>query len=262
MAMVEDGRDGDPALAAVLSPAPPTCPRRAMVLAAGRGTRLRALGMARPKPLIEVGDRALIDHALDALAEAGVEKTVVNAHHHADLLAHHLEARERPSIRLNREEALLDTGGGVAAALPQLGGEPFFVLNSDLVWTRLARSLASLGATWRDAAMDVLLLLYPTVRHHDYEGRGDFRLDAVGRVQRRHEAAVAPYVYTGAQLLHPRAFEDMPDGSFSMNAVWDRAAERGRLFGIVHQGEWIDAGTPERLGRAREVIDARQGRFL
>lgn len=249
--------------ALALVPAPPIRLRRAMVLAAGRGTRLGGLTLGTPKPLLEVGARALIDRALDALAAVGIEEAVVNTHHLAETVEHHLASRTSPAIRISREETLLETGGGVCAALPLLGVDPFVVLNADLVWSRLEVSLGRLAAAWRDAAMDALLLLHPTVRLRDYAGRGDFMLDAAGRATRRPEAHTVPFVFTGAQILHPRVFEGTPEGPFSLNLVYDRAEAAGRLFGLVHDGDWSDVGTPESLRRARaEAADARQGRFL
>lgn len=249
--------------ALALSPAPPLRVRRAMVLAAGRGTRLGGLTLSTPKPLLEVGGRTLIDRALDALVALGVEDAVVNTHHLAEEVERHLAGRATPRIRVRREETLLETGGGVRAALPLLGPDPFLVLNADLVWTRLEDSLRRLTVAWRDEAMDALLLLHPTVRLRDYTGRGDFMLDAAGRATRRPEAHTVPFVFTGVQILHPRALEGTPDGPFSLNLAYDRAEAAERLFGLVHDGDWTDAGTPESLRRARaEAADARQGRFL
>lgn len=239
-------------------------PSAAMVLAAGKGTRLAQASNGLPKPLVEVAGRPLIDHALDTLVDAGVERAVVNTHHMAEQIERHLAGRTRPEIMISREDRLLNTGGGTAKALPLLGGEPFFVLNADLVWGECgSHALARLAARWEDDAMDALLLLYPTARVFGYDGLGDFLCDPIGRLNARPERHVAPFMYTGAQLVHPRLFEGMEEGAFPFNDLWRKAETDGRLFGIVHDGEWLDAGTPERLAHARSALgDSRQGVLL
>jgi MurNAc alpha-1-phosphate uridylyltransferase len=210
-----------------------------MVLAAGRGERMRPLTDSRPKPMIEVKGRPMIDQLLDRLAEAGVEEAVVNLHHLGGLLRRHLEARKgSPRIRFSEEESLLDTGGGVARALPLLGEAPFFVANGDVVW---------LDAAWDPEAMDVLLLLQPGSGAFGYDGPGDFRMDPQGRLTRRSERKLAPFVYAGLHILHPRLLEGAPNGAFSLNLLWDRAAAAGRLFGLRHEGAWYHVGTPAAL---------------
>lgn len=235
-----------------------------MVLAAGRGTRLAAIPDLPPKPLVSVGGKPLIDHAIDLLAAAGVERVVVNTHHRAAEVEAHLARRTRPAIAVSHETDLLDTGGGVKNALPLLGGDPFFVTNADLIWEVGAeRALLRLADAWDPERMDALLLLYPTVRTFGYSGQGDFLCDQLGRVRRRPEWGVAPFLYTGVQLVHPRVFGAMPDGAFSFNRIWDAAEEAERLYGIVHDGIWLDAGTPARLERARaEMGEAGQGRLF
>ena len=239
-------------------------PQVAMVLAAGRGTRLGASSALLPKPLVTVGGRALIDHALDLLDGAGVRRAVVNTHHRADILELHLATRSKPAIGISREETLLDTGGGVKNALPVLCAPHFFVANTDLVWDVDAhRSLKRLGASWDDSAMDALLLLYPTAKAFGYGDLGDFFCDPLGKLQFRREGEVAPFLYTGIQIVHRRVFEDYPAAPFPMRHVWERVAEAGRLFGIVHDGEWLDAGTPARLAHARARFgEEAQGRLL
>lgn len=238
--------------------------RTGMVLAAGRGTRLAAIPDLPPKPLVAVGGKPLIDHAIDLLASAGVERVVVNTHHRAELIEAHLARRSAPEIAISREADLLDTGGGVKNALPLLGEEPFFVTNSDLIWEVGAeRALERMAAAWDPERMDALLLLYPTVRTFGYAGQGDFLCDPAGRLTRRPEWAVAPFLYTGVQLIHPRVFEGTPGGAFSFNRIWDAVQEAERLYGIVHDGIWLDAGTPARLERARtEMGEAGQGRLF
>ncbi len=220
-----------------------------MVLAAGLGKRMRPLTASRPKPLVQVAGRALIDHALDRLAEAGVGHAVVNVHYLADALAAHLAMRTAaPAITLSDERAaLLETGGGMVRAAPLLP-DPFFALNADNLWLDGPRDVfAELSAAWDAAQMDALLLL---VRHHDarnYLGQGDFRLDPLGRVSRPLPGRVAPYIYTGVQLVSQRLLRDAPAGPFSTNLLWDRALGEGRLFGVVHTGKWAEVGTPQAI---------------
>jgi MurNAc alpha-1-phosphate uridylyltransferase len=227
-------------------------PTRAMVLAAGIGKRMRPITVTTPKPLVEVGGRALIDRALDRLDEAGVGSVVVNIHYLPDLIRVHVGRRRRPQIVISDERGgLLDTGGGVAKALPHFGEEPFYLLNSDSFWLEGPRpNLDWLAGGWRDEAMDALLLVAPTVRAVGYSGRGDFRMDAAGRLRRRAERDVAPFVYAGAAILHPRLFADCPPGPFSLNLVFDRAIADGRLYGVRMDGLWIHVGTPQAVGEA------------
>ena len=235
---------------------PPTAPHRAMVLAAGLGKRMRPITVTTPKPLIEVGGRSLIDRALDSLEKAGVETVVVNVHYLADLVGVHVARRRRPEIVVSDERAgLLDTGGGVVKALPLLGEKPFYLLNSDSFWIEGARpNLEWLAAGWRDDSMDALLLVAATVRTIGYHGNGDFRMDPAGRLVRRPEREVVPFVYAGAAILHPRLFENAPSGPFSLNVLFDRAMEAGRLFGVRLDGLWLHVGTPDAIGEAEMTI--------
>jgi len=227
-----------------------------MVLAAGIGKRMRPITVTTPKPLVEVGGRALIDHGLDRLEQAGVESVVVNVHYLPDLIRVHLGHRRTPRISVSDErDRLLDTGGGIAKALPDLGADPFYLLNSDSFWIEGPRpNLEWLAAGWRDDAMDALLLIASTVRSIGYHGRGDFRMDPVGRLFRRPEREVAPFAYAGAAILHPRLFADCPAGSFSLNLLFDRAIASGRLHGVRMDGRWIHVGTPEAVGEAELSI--------
>jgi MurNAc alpha-1-phosphate uridylyltransferase len=232
-------------------------PKRAMILAAGLGKRMRPLTVTTPKPLIEVNGRALIDYGLDRLERAGVEETVVNVHYLADQLEQHLARRRRsPAIAISDErERLLDTGGGIVKALPRLGPAPFYLLNSDSFWIEGARpNLDWLAAGWRDDAMDALLLVAATVRAVGYTGPGDFRMDPAGRLLRRGERDVAPFVYAGAAILHPRLFAGAPADAFSLNTLFNRAIENGRLFGMRLDGLWLHVGTPEAIGEAELTI--------
>lgn len=231
-------------------------PNRAMILAAGIGKRMRPITATIPKPLVEVGGRSLIDHGLDRLERAGVEMAVVNVHYLADLLRAHVSRRERPKVIVSDErDKLLDTGGGIAKALPHLGDSPFYVINSDSFWIEGPRpNLDWLAGGWNGDTMDALLLLASTVRSVGYNGRGDFLMDPDGHLVRRPERKVAPFAYSGAAILHPRLFADCPDGPFSLNRLFDKAIESDRLFGIRMDGTWLHVGTPETIGAAEISI--------
>jgi MurNAc alpha-1-phosphate uridylyltransferase len=227
-----------------------------MVLAAGLGTRLRPITETIPKPLVEIAGRTLIDHAIDRLALAGVERVVVNVHYKAAMVAAHLARRDHPRIELSEEAELLDTGGGVARAVPLLG-EAFFVVNSDVFWLDSKDSaLLRLASAFDPASMDAVLLLQPTVTAIGYEGHGDYFLDSVGRPSRRHEREVAPYLFAGIQLLHRRLFDEVPGSTFSLVRLFDRAEAAGRLGAIVHDGEWYHIGTPQGLATTRDRLSS------
>ncbi|WP_208999902.1 nucleotidyltransferase family protein [Stappia sediminis] len=231
-------------------------PKRAMVLSAGIGKRMRPITATTPKPLIEVAGRALIDHALDKLAKAGVETCIVNVHYLADLVEVHVSRRTSPKIVISDERGeLLETGGGITKALPHLGDEPFFLLNSDSTWIEgVTPNLEHLVRHWDDARMDVLLLLSETVTSVGYDGRGDFDMDKEGRLTRRNERSVSPFAYAGAAILHPRLFEGAPEGAFSLNVLFDRALEDGRLFGVQMEGIWLHVGTPSAIADAERAV--------
>jgi MurNAc alpha-1-phosphate uridylyltransferase len=227
-----------------------------MVLAAGLGMRMRPLTDTRPKALVEVMGRSLIDHALDRLAAAEVNLAVVNLHHFADQIEAHLVRRTRPKLIFSDErEGLLNTGGGTAKALSQLGTAPFFLLNSDSLWIEGATpNLARLGQAFDAGRMDALLLLAPTVTAIGYDGRGDYFMDARGALRRRTGDEKAPFVYAGAAILSPMFFESAPDGAFPLTPLFDRAQEKGRLFGLVLEGTFLHVGTPAALAAAEEAI--------
>lgn len=231
-------------------------PKRAMILAAGLGKRMRPVSATTPKPLVEVAGRALIDHGLDRLERAGAETVVVNVHYLADLVSTHVARRLHPEIIVSDERSrLLDTGGGIAHALPLLGNEAFYLLNADSFWIEGARpNLDWLAAGWKDGEMDALLLVAATVEAVGYTGRGDFRMDPSGRLVRRAERDVAPFVYAGAAILHPRLFADVSRDPFSLNLLFDRAIEAGRLFGVRLDGLWLHVGTPEAIREAELTI--------
>lgn len=240
------------------SPAPIHLPRSAMVLAAGRGERMRPLTETTPKPLVKVRGVALIDHVLDKLATAGVERVCVNVHYLADAIEQHLAARRRPQIAISDErQKLLGTGGGIANCLAQLGGAPFFLLNADSIWLDGVRpNLERLAAAFDPATMDALLLLAATASSIGYSGRGDFRMRPDGRLQSRAEREVAPFVYAGVAVLAPALFDGAPDGAFPLTRLFRRAEESGRLFGLRLEGVWMHVGTPEAIEAAEAAIVA------
>jgi MurNAc alpha-1-phosphate uridylyltransferase len=231
-------------------------PRRAIVLAAGLGARMRPLTDTKPKPLIEVGGKALIDHVLDRLATAGVAETVVNVHYLAEQIEQHLKARCAPKVVISDERGiLLDTGGGVVKALPLLGEEPFFVVNSDTIWIEgVQGNLARLASSFDQDRMDALLLLAPTAGSIGYGGRGDFAMTPEGRLIRRAERDVAPFVYAGTALVSPRLLAEAPAGAFSLNRMFDRAIEAERLCGLRLEGTWMHVGTPDAIKAAEAAI--------
>jgi MurNAc alpha-1-phosphate uridylyltransferase len=231
-------------------------PNRAIVLAAGLGTRMRPYNGHIPKPLVEIGGKSLIDYSLDRLADAGVERAVVNVHHLADALERHLAPRQRPQIVISDERgALLGTGGGIAKALPQLGDEPFFLVNSDTVWLDGVKpNFRRLAEAYDPETMDALLLLAPITDSIGYAGRGDFAMLPDGRLRRRRENQVVPFVYAGAAILSPALFADVPAGAFPLTFLFDRAGANGRLFGLRLEGVWMHVGTPEAVAAAEAAL--------
>lgn len=231
---------------------------KAMVLAAGLGTRMRPLTDAMPKPMVPFHGKPLIDHVLDRLGDAGFEDAIVNVHYFADLLEAHVKARKAsPRITVSDErDALLDTGGGVVRAFPLFNNEPFLIHNSDCVWIEgLSSNLARLRAAWNPDTMDSLMLVTLGATSIGYDGHGDFEMDPEGRLKRRREGIEAPFAFTGVSIAHPRLFENAPSGRFSLNVLWDRAIAKGRLFGIRLDGTWMHIGTPEAVRDAEQWID-------
>ena len=233
-------------------------PNRAIVLAAGLGTRMRPYNGHIPKPLVEIGGKSLIDYSLDRLADAGVESVVVNVHHLADILERHLAPRQRPHVVISDERGeLLGTGGGIAKALPKLGDAPFFLVNSDTVWLDGVRpNFTRMAEAFDPQTMDVLLLLAATTNSIGYSGRGDFAMLPDGRLRRRRENEVVPFVYAGAAVLSPALFADAPKGAFSLTVLFERAAENNRLFGLRLEGVWMHVGTPEAVAAAEAALAA------
>jgi MurNAc alpha-1-phosphate uridylyltransferase len=227
----------------------------AMVLAAGLGKRMRPLTASQPKPLVRVAGKPLIDHALDRLAEAGVGRAVVNVHYLADALEAHVTARTAPQVTVSDERALLlETGGGMVKALPHLP-DPFFALNADNVWLDGPNTgFAELSHRWNPAEMDALLLLVPHARAANFNGPGDFHMDPNGLLSRRKDGRIAPFIYTGIQLVSHRLLREAPKGAFSTNILWNRAIEEGRLYGLSFGGLWFEVGTPQAIRPTEEAL--------
>jgi len=228
----------------------------AMIMAAGLGKRMRPLTATRPKPLVRVADRALIDHALDKLTEAGVARAVVNVHYLPDAMVAHLEQRTEPAVTISDERAqLMDTGGGLVKAMPLIGSDPFFCLNSDNIWLDGPQNVfQQLSAAWDPEKMDALLLLVPHARAFNYRGKGDFHLDPLGRISRRRPGRIAPFIYSGIQLVSNAFMRDAPDGVFSTGVLWNRAIGEGRLYGVTHTGLWFEVGEPGMIAPTEEAL--------
>jgi MurNAc alpha-1-phosphate uridylyltransferase len=232
-------------------------PDTAMVMAAGLGKRMRPLTATRPKPLIEVGGKPLLDHVLDRLRAAGVRKVVVNVHYLADALQAHLErVADGLDVTISDErDLLLETGGGLVRAQSLIGCDPFLAINSDNLWVDgPADTLKLLASHWDGSKMDALLLLVPQARALNHKGLGDFHMDRAGRLRRRGRSRVAPFVYTGVQIVSKALLKDAPDGPFSTNILWDRAIAAGRCYGAVHQGLWFDVGNPESIRATEQAL--------
>ncbi|WP_174285405.1 nucleotidyltransferase family protein [Sphingomonas bacterium] len=242
-----------------IRPAPGgTVPRTAMVMAAGIGKRMRPLTATRPKPLVEVAGKALIDHVLDRLRTAGVERVIVNVHYLADALEAHL-GRHADGLEIvisDERGALLETGGGLVKARDLFADEPLLVVNSDNLWLDgPVDAIRLLASRWDDMTMDALLLVVPLARAHNHTGSGDFHLAPDGRITARREPGrVAPFTYTGVQIVHPRLIVDWPEGAFSTNLFWDRAVAAGLAYGQVHQGLWFDVGTPAAIAKTEALL--------
>jgi MurNAc alpha-1-phosphate uridylyltransferase len=239
----------------------PWRPKSAMVLAAGLGVRMRPLTDLLPKPMVRLKGKALIDHVLDRIAAAGIPHAVVNIHFQADALEAHLKTRERPRITISNERRkLLNTGGGVNKALSKLGDEPFLIHNSDSIWIEgVGSNLERLSHAVDPDRMDCLMLVAAGSDSLGYGGRGDFIMSPDGRLRRPAERELAPFVFAGVSIVHPRLFGGAPDGSFSLNLLWDRAIEAGRLYGLRLDGLWMHVGSPEALMQAERLIDANEG---
>jgi len=237
---------------------PAKVPQTAMIMAAGLGKRMRPLTATKPKPLIAVNGKALLDHVLEKLRDAGVKKVVVNVHYLADALEAHLASRDHglEVVISNERDLLMETGGGLIKAAPLIDSEPFLALNSDNLWIDgPADTLKLLASQWDGSKMDALLLLVPQARALNHKGMGDFHMDRAGRLRRRDRSHVAPFVFTGIQIVSKRLLRDAPEGPFSTNILWDRAIEEGRCFGAVHQGLWFDVGTPQSIQMTETALE-------
>lgn len=241
-----------------LRPNPDSPPiETAMVMAAGLGKRMRPLTATRPKPLVEVAGKPLLDHVFDRLRSAGIKRAVVNVHYLADALEAHLKRKVSDiEVTVSDERSkLLETGGGLVKALPLIGDDRFLVVNSDNFWIDgPIDAIHLLASRWDEERMDALLLVVPLARANCHAGRGDFHMDPLGRLSRRKPGRIAPFVYTGIQLVSRRLFEGAPDGAFSTNILWSRAIEAGRCFGVVHQGLWFDVGTPAAIAKTEALL--------
>ncbi len=227
----------------------------AMVMAAGMGKRMRPLTATQPKPMVRVAGKPLIDHTLDRLAEAGVAKVVMNVHYLADALEAHVATRDMPKVAISDErEMLLETGGGMIKAQGQLP-DPFFCLNSDNIWLEGPRNaFADLSARWDPDEMDALLLVVTHASAANFRAKGDFHLDPLGRASRRRSGRVAPFIYTGIQLVSHRLLRDAPEGKFSTNVLWNRAIEEDRLFGVAFTGKWFEVGNPQSIAPTEAAL--------
>lgn len=232
-------------------------PQKAMVFAAGLGTRMRPLTDTLPKPLIKVGGKPMLDHMLDRFADVGVREAIVNVHYRADQVEAHLAGRQHPHIIISDErDTLLDQAGGIRKALPLLGSEPFFICNTDAFWLEGPRSnIEALVARWNPAIMDILLLVAATTSSVGVDWPGDFLMHADGRLQKRAEREVAPFVYTGVGILKPALFKDAPAGPLRLAPYFFEAAARGKLFGQRLDGQWLHVGTPEAVAQAEHTIE-------
>ena len=236
---------------------PAEVPRTAMIMAAGLGKRMRPLTATKPKPLIDVAGKALLDHVIDHLRAAGVRKIVVNVHYLPDAVEAHLASRAHglEVVISDERDLLLETGGGLIKAEPLIDSDPFLAVNSDNFWVDgPADTLKLLASHWDDERMDALLLLVPLARAQNHRGMGDFHMDRLGRLRRRDRSRVAPFVFTGIQMLSKRLLRDAPDGPFSTNLLWNRAMEEGRCYGAVHQGLWFDVGTPKSIAMTEAAL--------
>jgi len=226
---------------------------QAMILAAGLGKRLRPLTDTTPKPLIAVGGKTLLDHALDQAAKAGVTHCVINTYHLAEQIHHHLKSRTQPHITFSDEAELLETGGGIAKALPHFHSKPFFVLNAD-IWWQDGGVFQQLSNRWDSEKMDALLLLVPLKRAIGYTGPGDYFLHPNGRARYRKNEPTAPYIFSGIRIVHPQLFAGQTVRPFSIIPLFHQAEQQDRLYGLIHEGPWGDIGTAASLEGVRKYV--------
>ncbi len=231
-------------------------PKKAMVMGAGLGKRMLPLTRDIPKPLVIFNSKPLIDHVLDGLGDAGIQTAVVNTHYHADKMHSHLSHRMAPEIIISHEDdELLETGGGAKKALHHFENDPFVIHNSDSIWAEGTKSnIQDLISHWDSEKMDCLLMLALISRSIGYQGRGDFYIEPDGKLRRRAPEETLPFVFAGVSIIHPKLFQNSPDGAFSLNVLWDRAIENGRLYGVCHEGTWLHLGDPKALEDAEEFV--------
>lgn len=237
---------------------PAEVPQTAMIMAAGLGKRMRPLTATKPKPLIEVAGQSLLDHVLERLKAAGVRKVIVNVHYLADAVEAHLATRSHglEIVISDERKLLMETGGGLVQAEPLIDSDPFLAINSDNLWIDgPADTLKLLASQWDEQRMNALLLLVPLARAENHKGMGDFHMGRDGRLRRRDKSRVAPFVFTGIQMISKRLLRDAPEGPFSTNILWTRAIEEGRCFGAVHQGLWFDVGTPKSISMTEATLE-------
>ncbi|NDE90981.1 MAG: nucleotidyltransferase family protein [Alphaproteobacteria bacterium] len=240
-------------------------PHTAFVLAAGHGMRMRPLTLETAKPLLKVGGETMLDQVLDRLIEAGVERAIVNAHYKAEQIEAHVKKRSAPQIIISKEDVLLDTGGGIKHALPHLGNDPVFAINSDLPWRDgTVPALKRLAQAFDVEKMDCLLLLMPLEKARGFKGaKGDFFMNGAinnaGELRRKNTDAPRPYVFVSAQIVKPQLYTGISETVFSNNKIWDAAEEKGRLFGIIHDAACYHVGTPEDLADANRRLDEHVG---
>ncbi|WP_378946347.1 nucleotidyltransferase family protein [Mesorhizobium sp. ANAO-SY3R2] len=230
-------------------------PAVAMVLAAGLGKRMRPITETMPKPLVRISGKTLLDWGLDSLAEVGVEKAVVNVHYLPDQIIEHVASRHAPRVKISDErDGLLDSAGGIVRARQELGADPFYIVNADTFWIDHGMpNLARLALAWDASRMDILLMLADLSQATGHSGGTDFLVEANGQLRR---AAGSPdgLIYAGAAIIHPRMFEDAPEGPVSLNRYFDQAISAGRLFGMQMHGSWITVGTPEAIAPAEAAV--------
>lgn len=232
----------------------------AMVLAAGLGTRMRPLTLTKPKPLLEVGGRTMLDHALDKLVNIGIQRVVVNTFYLPEQIEAHLNAREDVEVVISRESELLDTGGGIKNAREWLGDRPFFALNADLPWLDGPESsLKRMAAAWNPDTMDQLLLVMRREKARGFNGKGDFMMEPSGKLWRKDAPLPRSHVWISAQIMKPELLEEIHEKSFSNNKIFDLVEARAKLFGLEHDGACFHAGTPQDLAEANRLLEEEGG---
>lgn len=232
-------------------------PDKAFILAAGKGTRLRPHTDTMPKPMVPIAGKSIIHRTLEKLAHENVAETVVNLYHLSPVLEEHLAGISTPRIILSHENDLLETGGGIKKALHHFGGEPFYIINGDALWDEgnNGTALARLAQAWDDSKMDILLLLQPTSSMHMTGAVGDYTVDAQGRAKRSKDRS-GDYMFAGIRIAHPRVFDGSPDGAFSFLSLMDKAESEGRLYAVIHEGNWYHISTPEDLAEVDAAFRA------